>query len=58
MSNCVPSGMAARFLNRSARPVPISSVVIAWGTSPWPSVSQFVPVQSSFRFVSVALWSL
>jgi hypothetical protein len=45
MSNCEPVGTAARSRNKSSCPVPRSSVVIACGASPVPSVSHAVLVQ-------------
>src|SRR5437773_3942069 len=53
MSNAVPMGNVNR-RNKSARPVPPSSVTISCGVDPAPSVSHDVPVQSSSRTVSTA----
>ena len=43
MSNCLPVGTAASSRNKSSRPMPRSSVVIACGTSPLPSVTSHSP---------------
>src|SRR6266704_3679733 len=53
MSNAVPMGDVNR-RNKSARPVPPSSVTISCGVDPALSVSHDVPVQSSSRTVSTA----
>ena len=49
-----PTGNAATLRNSSSRPVPASSVVIACGASPLPSVSQALLVQLSSIVTSTA----
>src|SRR2546428_13197944 len=54
MSTWEPRAVVRGCANVAARPVPRQSVVITCGAVPLPSVSQFVPVQSSLMAVSVA----
>ncbi len=57
MSNDVPDGIAVTSRHNSSVAFPLSSVIIAWGVSPLPSVSHEVLVQFPSRITSTALCS-